>query len=265
MNTDEYLTCLRADAAVLAAAARLGLTVPVPSCPGWSVADLVVHVGGVHRAQAAIVAGRLQEPAGIRKEMFESVPGLLTWLEGSALMGGVSDLQAVPPGLVEWFEDGVEPLVAVLAAADPSEPIWSWSPDRTARHYLRMMPIETAVHRWDAQLAHGVAEPIDRSLAEEGIGHTFEVMIPARRSFREAPDGRGERYRFVQTDGPGAWVVRFDGEPAVTGGDEAADVTVSGPASDLFLFLWHRLGPEQLSVAGDPELLTRYFELVPPV
>jgi mycothiol maleylpyruvate isomerase-like protein len=28
------------------------LTAPVPSCPGWSVYDLVIHLGAVHRRAA---------------------------------------------------------------------------------------------------------------------------------------------------------------------------------------------------------------------
>ncbi len=265
MDRNGYLACLRADSAALAAAARLGLTARVPSCPGWSVADLVVHLGGVHRAQAAIVAKRLQEPSGIKREMFDSVPGLLDWLESSVLMGGTSDPDAIPAGVVDWFEEGAALLEEVLAAADPSAPAWGWAKNQTAGHYLRMMPIETAVHRWDAQLAHGVARPVDRALAEDGIAHTFEVMAPARRSFREAPAGQGERYRFVQSDGPGVWLVRFDGEPALSTDADPADVTVTGTASNLFLFLWHRIGPDELSVEGDANLLQRYFELVPPV
>lgn len=265
MDKNGYLACLRADSAALAAAARLGLTAPVPSCPGWSVADLIVHTGGVQRAQARIVAERLQEPSGIKREMFDSVPGLLDWLESSVLMGGTSDLEAIPAGVVEWFEAGAAQLENVLATADPDGPAWSWAENQTAGHYLRMLPIETAVHRWDAQLAHGVTEPIDRTLAEDGIAHTFEVMAPARRSFREAPAGRGERYRFVQSDGPGIWSVRFDGEPAMSREDGPADVTLTGTASDLFLFLWHRIGPDSLTVEGDAQVLQRYFELVPPV
>jgi uncharacterized protein (TIGR03083 family) len=266
MEKNEYLAHFRTDAAALAAAAQLGLTASVPSCPGWSVADLVVHVGGVHRAQAAMVAERAREPGGIKREMFDSVPGLLPWLESSVLMGGTSDLDAVPPGIVRWFEEGAALLAEVLASADPDEPVWSWSANRTAGHYLRMMPIETAVHRWDAQLAHGVTRPIDRSLAADGINHTFEVMLPSRRAFRNAPDGRGETYRFRQTDGDGSWLVRFEGEPIVSsGGDDDADVTVTGSASDLFLLLWHRLDPGDLTVEGDTSLIPRYFELVPPV
>lgn len=197
--------------------------------------------------------------------MFESVPGLLPWLERSVLMGGTSDLTAIPPGLVEWFEEGAAMLLDALKAADPEEPVWTWSADKRVRHYLRMMPIETAVHRWDAQLAHGQPAPIDQPLAVDGVDHTFEIMMPFRRARGNAPSGQGESYRFLQTDGPGMWSVRFDGEPTLSqDGEGQADVTVAGTASDLCLFLWGRLAPGDLDVEGDGALLSRYFELVPP-
>ncbi len=45
---DSYLSLIRTDAAALATAARGRLADPVPSCPGWTVADLVDHVGHVY-------------------------------------------------------------------------------------------------------------------------------------------------------------------------------------------------------------------------
>lgn len=265
VDKDGLLASLRVDSAALAAAARLGLTTDVPSCPGWSVADLVVHLGAVQRAQAEIVRSRAQEPQGIKREMFESVPGLLGWLESSTLIGKQSDLEHIPPGIVEWFEEGAGLLVDVLRAADPAEPVWSWSEDHTVWHYLRMTPIETTVHRWDAQLAHGVTEPVDRALAMEGIDHSFDVMLPARRGNGNAPNGQGESFRFEQRDGDRVWSIRFEPEGVrVRRDDGPADVTARGTASDLFLLLWRRIPAERLVVAGDPAGFDRYFELVPP-
>jgi uncharacterized protein (TIGR03083 family) len=265
LDKDARLRFLHSDAAALAAAARGGLHAPVPSCPGWSVADLVVHTGGVHRAQADLVRTLAQEPRGIRREMFASVPGLLEWLEGSTLMGGQSDLDAIPDGLIEWFEEGALLLEEVLREADPDAPVWSWSSENRVAHYLRMLPIETSVHRWDAQRAHDRTEPIERDLAEDGIGQTFEVMLPFRRKQMEVPRGSGERYLFEQMDGNGVWLVHFDGDAvSIECHLGPADVTVQGAASDLFLFLWHRLPASHLDVAGNRPLLDRYFDLVPP-
>ena len=49
MEASRYLDCLAADYGDLRdAVATVEPTVTVPSCPGWTVADLVVHVSQVY-------------------------------------------------------------------------------------------------------------------------------------------------------------------------------------------------------------------------
>src|SRR5436309_8128038 len=43
-----YLDCLASDFARLRAVVPIDLAAPVPSCPGWTVADLTRHVGEVY-------------------------------------------------------------------------------------------------------------------------------------------------------------------------------------------------------------------------
>jgi uncharacterized protein (TIGR03083 family) len=264
MKKDELLTCLHDDAARLAEAARLGLDADVPTCPGWVVADLAAHTGAVLRAQTVVVRERLQAAPEFDPAVLDSLPGLLKWMMGR--MEGKARADAFPRGVIGWFVKAAVEMEQALRAADPDEPVWSWSRDARVEHYLRMMPIEVAVHRFDAQAAQGTMEPIDRALAEHGISQTFEVMAPFRRGVKSAPAGEGERFGFVQSDGPGRWNVRFDGDSIGVMREEAtADVTVVGTASDLFLFLWQRVPADALEVRGDEGAVGRYFELVPPV
>jgi len=44
----ENVAAVRRESAALAEAARKSLKPIVPSCPEWSVSDLVWHVGGIH-------------------------------------------------------------------------------------------------------------------------------------------------------------------------------------------------------------------------
>lgn len=258
-----YLAAIHDNAAALAAAARLGLEPPVPSCPGWSVADLVVHIGVVHRAWAYHVRTRAQEPVRLPREQIEALPGLGEYLD--ALDAGRSDPKQAPAGLVEWFEEGAAELEDALREVEPDEPIWSWSDNHTAAHHYRMQAIETTLHRWDAQLAHGTPDPIDEALARDGIDHHFDVMLPASRRWREPRPGNGEVYHFHRTDGEGEWLVRFDGpDVAVSRRHGKGDVAVRGSAVDLFMFLWGRKPASELEVLGDASLLDRYRELVPP-
>ncbi|MGH3202054.1 MAG: SCP2 sterol-binding domain-containing protein [Streptosporangiaceae bacterium] len=86
-----------------------------------------------------------------------------------------------------------------------------------------------------------------------------------RRTAGKAPPGQGERFSFHRTDGPGTWIVQFDGDAVLLGTpDGDCDIQVSGTASDLALFLWQRASGK-LDVQGDTSLLSRYFVLVPPM
>ncbi|WP_414636367.1 maleylpyruvate isomerase N-terminal domain-containing protein [Actinophytocola sp.] len=49
------------EAAVRRALGSAGAPI-VPSCPGWSVADLVLHLGGVHRLISGIIRDRVVGP-----------------------------------------------------------------------------------------------------------------------------------------------------------------------------------------------------------
>lgn len=146
------------------------------------------------------------------------------------------------------------------------QPIYTWFPsDQTARFWMRRMAQETAVHRWDAELAQSDPRPIEGELARDGIDETLDVMVPMRRQWQEPRRGEGERYHFHRTDGPGEWLVVFDGDnPRVSHEHARGDVALRGSASDLLLWLWRRIPSDRLEAMGDTTLLNRWFELVPP-
>jgi len=264
LDKPSCLRLIRSDSQALYDAAERDLRRPVPSCPGWYMADLVMHIGGVHRAQAAIVGEKAQEPQGLRREMLSQVPGLREWFERS--MDGETDLSAIPPGLLPWARESSRLVESALRAADPKEHVWSWSGVQAVSHYLQLMPIETAVHRWDAQSAVGRPGPIDERLAAEGVEHTFGFMVPLRRQIRGAPPGRGETYHFVDSGSNRSYTVRFDEDNVqILQSAKGSHVTLSGSAQDLFLFLWHRIPAASLHIEGDTSMVDRYFELAPPL
>jgi uncharacterized protein (TIGR03083 family) len=237
----------------------------VPSCPGWSMADLVLHLGGVHRFVARIIGDGLTEPPDVTDVAVFALPeDRAGWPspEGGPHRG------PVPPGLVDWFADGARALEAHFRNGDPEQRVWTWSQERTAGFWWRMQTIEAALHRWDAEGANGTPPgPVETTLAADAVAQTFEVMAPARRAWKQAPPGAGERFRLRQTDGPGVWTVSFEGDTVRLGGDTGpCDLELTGTASDLMLFLWQRLPADRLDgVRGDPAMADRYFTLVPPV
>lgn len=233
----------------------------LPSCPGWTMTDLVVHLGMVHRLVARVVGERMQQPPGGDPGEAGLPDDWAAWLPP----GRAPDDVPVPAALLDWFHAGAEALEERLFLASPDEPVWAWSVDRTVGFWQRTQAIEAAVHRWDAQKAAGDAATIDSSLATDAVRQAFEVMVPLRRAETKAPPGDGEHYRFRRTDGPQSWTVRFRGDAVLVGpADGSCDIEIAGRASDLALFLWKRPVTGQLDMLGDTRMIRRYFELVPP-
>jgi uncharacterized protein (TIGR03083 family) len=239
MGTIDYLRALRDDGAALAAAAGHGLDPAVPACEGWTVADLVLHTGMVHRHKLEVVRGRLAEPPS---------PWPPPAPARSELLG--------------WYEQGLDELVTVLEATDPETPVWTFHrPDQTAGFWRRRMAQETAVHRVDAQSAHGDPRPVPAALAADGVSELLEVFL-APHSEGEPVGGRGESLHLHATDTEGEWRIRLLPAGVEIGhGHGQADAAAAGAASDLLLFLWGRARPDPLERSGDPAVLTRVREL----
>lgn len=242
-------------------AAAEATTPATPSCPGWMMTDLLLHAGTVHRFVARVIGERLQQPPSGGPAETGLPDDWAAWLPAARASAG----SPVPVALLDWFRAGAEALEERLFLADPDEPVWSWSEDRTVGFWQRTQAIETAVHRWDAQQAVGDPATIDSPLATDAVRQAFEIMVPLRRSEAEAPPGEGEHFRFRRTDGPQSWTVRFRGDDVMVGpADGRCDIEIAGRASDLALFLWKRPVGGQLDILGNTRMLSRYFELVPP-
>lgn len=249
MDPAEHLAALRSATAGLAAAARLGTSAPVPSCPGWTVGHLVAHLAVVHHRATVAVATAATDPVRA-PEGWARAPD--------------------DPDLVDWFEREAATMAATLEAAGPDAPAWHWFPDRTVRTWCRRMAHETVVHRWDAEHAHGVERPVEPVLAADGVDELVALMVPSVAWRKGPPSGvapAGERIRLEATDADDAWLVTFEGErPRVDRGAGAGrgDATLRGTASDLLLAGWGRLPLAVLEVDGDLEVAARWPRLAPP-
>ena len=116
MDAIDHLAQLRRDGTRMAELARGNLDAPVPTCPGWTLADLVEHTGFVHRWQSAAVR---DEPS--------TFPDASTWKHGPAVGETPAD----------WFARGVDDAIAVIGAADPDAARWTWAGPSTVRWYRR--------------------------------------------------------------------------------------------------------------------------------
>jgi uncharacterized protein (TIGR03083 family) len=228
VERSRYLDALATESAAFAdAVASCPLSAPVPSCPDWTVEDLVFHLGAVHRFWGEVVSRRLTSPGEVEEP---PRPG--------------------PDQIVAWAGEQAAGLRAVLEEADPATPVWTWAPQQDVAFVVRRMAHETAVHRWDAQRAGGTPMPIDPELASDGIDEFLTVMLTHPRF---AASSIGGSVHVHATDTPGEWLVKpaDDGSIAVTAEHAKGDAAVRGPASDLLLALWRRVGLDDVEVIGD--------------
>ncbi|NYV78199.1 maleylpyruvate isomerase family mycothiol-dependent enzyme, partial [Streptomyces sp. UH6] len=136
------------------------LTATVPTCPDWTLEELVRHVGGALRWAALLVSERA---TGNIPD--ERVP----LLDGPAERGDAAALDA-------WFGESGRLLAEALRAAGPDTPVWSWYQDHTAGFWARRMCNELAVHRADAALAAGRPYEVAPEVAADTVEEWLEIV-----------------------------------------------------------------------------------------
>jgi uncharacterized protein (TIGR03083 family) len=233
---------------------------PVPSCPGWTVADLTRHVATVYLHKVAIMRdGRA--PQG--------------WPPAS--LAGVEPAELLARGYGE--------LVDELTARKPEDVVGTWyGPDQTVGFWIRRMAQETVVHRVDAELGAGVAvAPVPDDLAIDGVDELLKVFVGFAvgewpedfanewpKDSSGAPGYPASRTYAIRTDGA-SWVVktapgRFDvaGGPGASVGSGVTveggtpDVVVRGAPVELLRWVWNREmsgSPTAVTIEGDLEAL----------
>lgn len=241
MDTPRLLDCLAADYELLRGAATTAdSTAPVPSCPGWTMRDLVSHVGQVYLHKvAAMNTGQWPDPWPTEAMIQEAPMALLT--------------------------RGYTELTAEFSRHAPEDEALTWyEPDQTVGFWIRRMAQETVIHRMDAQLAAGVAvteAPDD--LAVDGIDEVLRCFLayavanwPADFAKVERPDGPGTIVVTAgqQTAGQHSWTLRTE-QDKVTVSDGAAEspqVTVSASPDGMLRWLWGRADDQAVASTGDP-------------
>lgn len=224
--TYDRLAAIRSESDAFLAALDLGQQPQVPGCPDWTVGDLAYHLGSVHRNHAAhVVRGVTTEPD------FPALPD-------------PSDDEL--PG---WFADGVQVLLSALRETPADLPAWNWAPHtaQVASWWSRRMAVETAVHRWDAESAHGVAHPVPLAIALDGIDEMLTVVGPAHTK-PDWPSGTVE----VRTP-ERRWAVRMAPDLFEPAGPGTPDAVLEGTASDVLLAMWGRAVPYEAT--GDRALV----------
>jgi uncharacterized protein (TIGR03083 family) len=240
MEYSRFFECLAADFARLRAVVPIDLSAAVPSCPGWTVADLTRHVAEVYLHKTLAVREGAEPDPWPPAELADEEPLAL--------------LDRAYAGLTGEF-----------AARKPADPAGCWyTPDQTVGFWIRRMAQETVIHRIDAELGTGQpVAPVPADLAVDGIDELVKVFVAYSVAewgdyFTPILAGSPGRTYTVRTDGA-AWRVRTG--PGLFAVEEgagvgAADVTISGPPAAVLRWAWNRESPGEpsgVTVEGAPE------------
>ena len=188
---------------------RAGLDALVPTCPGWTVRDLVAYQGAAHRATAAMLRG-----------------------------GGPVPPEPMVGDPLEWLRDGAIDLVEAITRA-PQE-FWA----RRACHQTTLRAVDAL-----AAVFGRVPDPaetwIEVDLAVDGIDEQL-TGFATRPTSTLRSDQEGVLV-VAPHDVPDWWLVRVGPGPAgaVRGSGPlpdlpAADWELTGSAVGLYLALWDR-------------------------
>jgi uncharacterized protein (TIGR03083 family) len=222
-------------------------TTPVPSCPDWTAADLVWHLGEVQTLWGTIVRERLDDP---QRAAEPERPG--EYRE-----------------LLAFYRGASAALVDALTETPADTAVWTWfDADRSAGFVRRRQAHEALIHRIDAELTAGVpVSAVDRGLATDGVKEVLEWMYGGVPEWATSTmDGATGRLR--TTDTGGEWVVRigrWSGHSPNTGktytdepvlgivADGEPSFEISGTAGDLDAWLWNRPTVTEVTRTGDTE------------
>jgi uncharacterized protein (TIGR03083 family) len=226
----------------------------VPSCPDWTAADLLWHLGKVQHWWTWMVVNR---PKGPDDYLDPERPG------------GYADLLA-------FYDEQYVALVDALSAADPDEEAWTWSSDHKISFIYRRQAHEALIHRRDAELAAHDVSPFPADLAADGVDEVLDVMyggLPSWGSFsplehylRLDLTDTGDRVwvqlgRFSGTDPEGIDHEEDDIHVVADPGVEP-DAVISGTAEALDTRLWRRADGAETHLAGDLEIVDRFRAVI---
>jgi uncharacterized protein (TIGR03083 family) len=230
----ELVTAVRREGEGIAAAAGMGRDAAIPACDGWDVKALVQHVSLVYARIARVVSTRATESPQTAAVLPDGDP-------------------------VEVFRDLLDSVVTALSECDADTPMWNWAPTtpQVAMFWARRMAHESSVHRFDAQAAHGVVQPIDAELAADGIDELIDV-IAHRVYSRDNLTGPTGTVRLQSSDND-TWHLALEPDgPRRTEMVTAPDVAANGTSTALLLAAYGRIPWTSLEVTGDADLLTRW-------
>ena len=225
---------------------------PVPTCPGWTLTQLLRHVGRGDRWAAQIVR-----------------EGLDDFLDPRTVEGGKPPPD--PADAISWLHGGAQRLVDAVELSGVETPVWTFLGPRPANWWVRRRLHETAVHRADAAIATGSDFTLDATIAADGITEWLErVAIQAGSEGAPLPLEEGNTLHLHATDPglgeAGEWTIRVD-DGAITWSHDhgKGSAALRGGATELLLAMVRRvsLADTGIELFGDHAVWQNWLDRTP--
>jgi uncharacterized protein (TIGR03083 family) len=217
-------------------------TTPVSTCPGWTLKQLLRHVGRGDRWAAQIIDDRLTE-----------------YLDPRTVRNGK------PPddgaGAIGWLHDGAQGIVDAVDRVGADTPVWTFLGPRPAAWWIRRRLHEATVHRADAAIALGRDYQLSPELGADGLTEWLERVVAETGS----PLDDGQTLLLHATDTGDDWLLQGGNELTLSRERVDATGTVSGPATDLLLAVVRRRTADDagLTLSGDTGVWQTWLDRTP--
>jgi uncharacterized protein (TIGR03083 family) len=232
------------------------LSVIVPTCPDWTLAQLLRHIGGnLRAAETAVRTGTaVVEPD-------KQVP------EAAGPAG--DDLLA----LDAWLVDGAARFAETLREAGPATEAQVWTVRQPTGFWARRAALDLVIHRADAAGTVHADYTVAPELAADAVDELLELISDPRLA--------GSSPRLAELRGPGKsihlhatdtdaglaaeWLIELGADGFTwRRGHEKATVALRGPITDVLLVFYRRLpaDSERVEVLGETAVLDFWLDRV---
>jgi len=232
------------------------LSVIVPTCPDWTLAQLVRHIGGnLRSAEMAVRTGTAVVEPG------KQVP---------EVAGPAGD---DPGPLKAWLTEGAARFAETLRQAGPAAQAQVWVVQQSTAFWARRAALDLVIHRADAagtvHADYTVAPEVGADAIDELLELISDPQVAASSPRLAELRGPGKSIHLHATDTePGLaaeWLIELgaDGFTWRRGHDKAT-VALRGPLADVLLVFYRRLpaASERVEVLGEAALLDFWLDRV---
>lgn len=239
MLDQDLLDWTSANYEAIAVAAEIGPDAPIPSCPGWTMNELLSHASNTINGWFAYNAAREPDDLGMGSGFRSAPPEPEGWA-----------------ARVAHLRDGARHFADFVHTTDLDRPVWTFDlPMGRARFWLLRAATESAIHRWDAEGVVGGQTKMPADLAAASVDETLRGLW--RFVYRETTGGGRGLFASITiprppaslgihaTDSRARWLLQADATERtyeVISDGAMPETVVSGEGHELVLFLWGRNG-----------------------